>query len=90
MGPALEKAVPYQKTTEDEYKLLNLIVVDIAGDGTYNMDNTFMKQYEPSEVSIDELREKWLSLGFIEGDQMGLELMYAGTMFLVDGKLPCD
>lgn len=88
MGPALEKAVHYQKTTEDEYKLINLIVVDIAGDGTYNMDNTFMKQYEPSEVSIDELREKWLSLGFTEPEELLTAILYSGAQYLNGEPMP--
>lgn len=77
MGPALEKAVPYQKTTEDEYKLINFIAVEIDADGYYNMDNTVARVYDPDAVSMDDIREKWTALGFTEPEELLTAILYS-------------
>lgn len=85
VGPALESGAPYRKTTEAEYKKITLVVVDVTEDGHYNMDNTFMETYDPSEATVEELIETWTALGFEEIDPMLASILFAGSVYYPDG-----
>ena len=52
------------------------------------MDNTVAQVYDASTVSMDELKEKWLALGFTEADEMLTAIMYAGAQYLNGEPMP--
>ena len=45
-------------------------------------------KYDPSEVSVDELRKKWSDLVFVEEDSIVVSLKYSGSVYSEDGTVP--
>ena len=64
---------------------ITLVVVNITEDGCYNMDNTAMESYDPSEITVEALIETWTALGFEELDPMLASILFAGSVYYPDG-----
>ncbi|MBQ3842475.1 MAG: hypothetical protein II820_07270 [Ruminiclostridium sp.] len=64
MGPVLESTVPYEKTSDENYDLEQIITVSFSDEGIYDPEQLVMELYREKDYDFDEAEPKLKELGY--------------------------